>query len=497
MTLQQPGTGYRDASKATTIKALQDRAKQAAEFAAASTQIQQPIADPLQGISHLTGVLSGQVQQGRADANEADARQRLAGIMAGIDPEKGASMAQIAEMQQLDPDFANKIYEQMMADRQANLTREDDQSFRAGESQADRDARIAEQNARFGHEDKTAQTKVTTDENAAISANERADQDAIDAAKVAADEKMRQEAAAVAEQKRQETAAAEGKVTAIGNESQAREAEADRLGIPPGPQREEYILTGDISKVGNTYINGQEKSFDQTSGTKAAERLDSYIAEGAASKDFISQVRIVADLGKTVGTGKWAQAWNAAGPYIEAMGIDVSGLGESQAYQAITNKMAPQMRPAGSGATSNFDAKQFLGSLQSLGNSPEGNQIIEHTFEALAKNKMDAAEIASKVYSGEVNPATGQPWEWHEAEAAIRALPNPYDTFKAYQNGTATPPTNDGTTPPPPADAAGGGEYQPPVFDPATDKEGMTGEDEKGTWTVQGGKWVLTAPAGQ
>ena len=88
MTLQQPGTGYRAPAKAMTIKALQDRAKKAAEFASQSTQIQSPIADPLQGISHLTGVLSGQVQQGRADANEADARSRLAQIMSGIDPEK-------------------------------------------------------------------------------------------------------------------------------------------------------------------------------------------------------------------------------------------------------------------------------------------------------------------------------------------------------------------------------------------------------------------------
>jgi len=248
MTLQQAGTGYRDANKAMTIKALQDRAKAAAEFASASTQIQQPIADPLQGISHLTGVLSGQVQQGRADSAEADARQRLAMIKAQINPETGATQQQIADMSVLDPDFADKEYARAMEERAAIRNREDEQSFRTGEREAGQGFTTSERVAgeaadinKLGVTDKFADENAVRDakiaEDAAVTADTRTDQNAIDAAKRAADEKMRQEAAE----------------TDIGPETAAREAEWKRLnpgGDINSPEAQSFILRNAAPSTG-------------------------------------------------------------------------------------------------------------------------------------------------------------------------------------------------------------------------------------------------------
>ena len=90
------------------------------------------------------------------------------------------------------------------------------------------------------------------------------------------------------------------------------------------------------------------------------------------------------------------------------------------------------MRPAGAGATSDFDAKQFLSSLPNLGRTPEGNAIITATLQAVQENKIKAAEIANKAFSSEIT--------WQEADRQIAALVNPYEAFKKMKkDGIAKP----------------------------------------------------------
>lgn len=83
------------------------------------------------------------------------------------------------------------------------------------------------------------------------------------------------------------------------------------------------------------------------------------------------------------------------------------------------------MLPAGSGSSSDFDARQFLQSLPSIGNTPGGNQIITDTFQAVSQNKLDAAEIAQRAQSGDIR--------WQDAERQIRALPNPYQRYREFR----------------------------------------------------------------
>jgi len=165
-------------------------------------------------------------------------------------------------------------------------------------------------------------------------------------------------------------------------------------------------------------------AFQKKADEKAAERFDEIQANAASAPQMIADMEMLTELGKNIGTGKVAEFKAMAGPYAEAIGVDIEGLGEAQAYKAIVARIAPQMRPAGAGATSDFDAKQYLASLPSLGNSPEGNAVISATTQAIAENKLKAAEIATRAQKGEI--------KWQDADKEIRDLPNPYAAFKDF-----------------------------------------------------------------
>ena len=222
--------------------------------------------------------------------------------------------------------------------------------------------------------------------------------------------------------------------------------EVKAMGLPPGS----YQVGADnkISKVGDggtsvTINNGENSTkFSQESDKAAAGRFDGYIQGGTSATQMMGDLRTLADLAPQIGTGKGAEVMTALGPYAQALGVDVANLDESQAFKSIVDRLAPQMRPTGSGSSSDTDVRMFLSSLPKLGNTPEGNQIILQTLEAVQKQKMAAAEIAQLAY---LPPEQGG-ITWQEAEKRIRALGDPYTAFNDYSKrkgapaATATPP---------------------------------------------------------
>lgn len=215
---------------------------------------------------------------------------------------------------------------------------------------------------------------------------------------------------------------------------QLSEQEKSSRGLDP---KKAYQVdnSGQVKAIdgGGTTVNvgSNTSKFGEKSDEEAAKRLGDIAKEGQTASQMMSDMQQLADLGKQVKTGKGAQVLLALGPYAESLGIDVKGLNEVQAYSKIIDRIAPNMRPAGSGATSDFDARQFLNSLPSVGSEPGANEIINGTFQAVAQNKMEAAEIARKAQRGDI--------KWQDAEEQIAALPNPYTRFKEWQksNGGA------------------------------------------------------------
>lgn len=184
-----------------------------------------------------------------------------------------------------------------------------------------------------------------------------------------------------------------------------------------------------MKKAGATNVTqnagGNSSKFIEESDKAAAGRMNDYVTAGTSASQMMSDMEQLLALGTQIGTGKEAEIKLALGPYAEMFGVNIDGLGEAQAFKSITDRLAPQMRPTGSGASSDTDVRMFLNSLPNLRNTPEGNQIIANTMRGIAQNKMQAAEIAARAQAGEMS--------WQDAEKLIRALPNPYENFKAFQ----------------------------------------------------------------
>ena len=173
--------------------------------------------------------------------------------------------------------------------------------------------------------------------------------------------------------------------------------------------------------VTNINMGENSSAFIKKSDELAASRIGDIAAEGQSAGRLMGDLQALSDLAGQINTGKGAELLNRFGPYAEMVGVSIEGLPEMQAYQAIVDRLAPQMRAPGAGATSDFDARQFLSSLPNLARTPEGNAIINETLQSVQRQKIAASEIAGQALRGEI--------AWQEAERKIAALSNPYETF--------------------------------------------------------------------
>jgi hypothetical protein len=185
----------------------------------------------------------------------------------------------------------------------------------------------------------------------------------------------------------------------------------------------------EIKGAGRTQVTidqRNENEFEKESGKIQAKRFGDLVEEGATSRQMQSDVAMLRDLGEKIRTGKGAEIRAVIGPWAQALGIPgVEGLGEIQAFEAIVNRVAPTMRVKGTGAQSDFELRNFFKQFPSIGNTPEGNAIIDKTMQGFVQNKIAASEIASKAVNKEISRT--------EAEKMIRSLPDPMKEWREFQ----------------------------------------------------------------
>jgi hypothetical protein len=211
-----------------------------------------------------------------------------------------------------------------------------------------------------------------------------------------------------------------------------------------------------LKKAGATNVSVDtkgENSFATEAGKSQAKRFDELAGEGQKARQMVSDINTLTELGKNIGTGKSAELKAALGPYAENLGIKIDGLSDIQAFEAITNRVAPSLRVPGSGAQSDYELKNFLKSLPALGNTPEGNAISAATMKGLQENKIRASEIGSKALNGEISRP--------QAEKMLRELPDPMDGYREYMKANRGAPT-----------AAGAAKAAPAVPRPGEIKDG-------------------------
>jgi hypothetical protein len=175
-----------------------------------------------------------------------------------------------------------------------------------------------------------------------------------------------------------------------------------------------------------------ETTFVSESSKALVKRLDENVQQGQSSRAQQADIDRLDELSSAIGTqGAAAQVKAALGPYANALGIKIDGLDEVQAFTSIVSKLAPLMRPPGSGATSDFEFKQYLAALPQLAQTTEGRKLILDQMRALNNHKVAVGEISERVLAGEIDRK--------QADAEIRKLGNPLTLWR--QGPQALPPT--------------------------------------------------------
>jgi flagellar protein FlgJ len=146
-----------------------------------------------------------------------------------------------------------------------------------------------------------------------------------------------------------------------------------------------------------------ESAFSVETGKALAKRFDEMVGEGDAAAQNLEVVADLRRLGTGIGTGAYAVVQS----YLGKLGVKTEGLSQIEAYNALIDRLTPQQRLPGSGATSDFDAKMFKGSLTSLMNTPEGNALIVDSMERIIDNRMKRGDIALRVQTGELSQREG------------------------------------------------------------------------------------------
>jgi len=201
---------------------------------------------------------------------------------------------------------------------------------------------------------------------------------------------------------------------------------AELAGLPKMPEGQVVYKNrrGEL-KFGPTPPASTTINIDQKAQGKGLEELQKEMAkvfvdqfkEGIAASDDVRTLNEMRVLAGRIDTG--------LGPVVQStlgkIGIKTEGLSEIQAYNALINRITPQQRVPGTGATSDFDATMFKNSIPALVNTRDGNMLIMNTMEGLANNKLARAQIAGKVISNQIDIAQGTK-EMLQLQAEARAL---------------------------------------------------------------------------
>jgi hypothetical protein len=353
----------------------------------------------MQGLGHVAQTISAGIREGRAANEESTSRDELAKIVAGINPDTGATPEQLANIGRYNPELARQYQEEAVqarrdaAARQAAIDdQEDEQRFRAGESEQERKAR---------HEEADASRAVTLSEGKAgrdltVSENATTRQQQLDI-------EGKREAADTAKVVLADALASKKPLDERGQ--LYHDYSQGLLGGPPGSDAAYKALNDGLAKINappaSTIINNNPDSnkfygqLDEKLGQDAAETAKQL----PVAMSTLGDIAKLRELSKTVSTGP-VPGWVASrfGNFESA----------GQAFQSIIMTMAPKLHQAGTGSQSDIEYGGILQSLPAIQNWPQGNAMILDIMEQKANINRQAAEIANNVALRKIDRATGQ-----------------------------------------------------------------------------------------
>jgi hypothetical protein len=186
-----------------------------------------------------------------------------------------------------------------------------------------------------------------------------------------------------------------------------------------------------------------ENEFAKVTNKALGEHFVKTFEDGTNAANDLETITELRQRNADVRTGAAATVQQALGRF----GINTEGLSEIQAFHSLLQRLTPQQRVPGTGATSDFEGRMFRESLPLLMNTPQGNALIMDTMERLAKNKLDRADIAGQVISGALTPQDGVK-KMYALQLEARAHSDRVKAFVEEQQKTGTTTTKPSEYPP-------------------------------------------------
>ena len=183
--------------------------------------------------------------------------------------------------------------------------------------------------------------------------------------------------------------------------------ERTSFGIPTGVPSRMNVQTGKPETMGGGGININTSPESPAFSDQMRQRtMEGFIP----TRESLNEQRMAINtFGKVkqMANSLNAQDMSGAERVVRSMFPDLSvsladPSGRLAVAESLRTQVAPQMRVAGSGSTSDMEFKAYLGSLPSLLQSVEGRQVLVESFRPAADRAQQKIELARKFAIGEI-----------------------------------------------------------------------------------------------
>jgi len=173
--------------------------------------------------------------------------------------------------------------------------------------------------------------------------------------------------------------------------------EVKKEGLPPGSYQ--ISPSGEIKPVGKEPLVSVSVGDQSKRDTLALKELDvpraqEFSASAASARTLARDARVIANLLKGKGGGA---AIKLGADVAKTFGFSTDTVVANDLANALAIRGATQIRPPGSGSTSDIEFRAFVSAFPSLANSEGGRELMAKYADAFAKRTAKIADHARKL----------------------------------------------------------------------------------------------------
>lgn len=173
------------------------------------------------------------------------------------------------------------------------------------------------------------------------------------------------------------------------------EAERASLGLPPGVYQRN-LGTQKIEPVSKELVRIDMGQQRETLALKELDvpRAQEFSAAAASARSLARDSKVIADLLKGKGGGTTVRLTS---DFAKTLGFETDTVRANDLANALAIRGATQLRPPGSGSTSDTEFKAFVSAFPSLANSEGGRELMAKYADAFATRTAKLADHARKL----------------------------------------------------------------------------------------------------